>query len=135
MAKQTLYEILGVAENAAAEDIQPAYEARRQALCEQFAGEDRRNHLSFLDHARDVLADRRRRAVYDRQSRLRPADPEPPRAGPLTGGKLLGGLLLLAAAALLGRQFLPRTPGAAPSPSVVAVASSSASARLGEASP
>lgn len=135
MAKQTLYQILGVAENAAAEDIQPAYEVRRRALCEQFAGEDRRNHLSFLDHARDVLADRRRRAAYDRQSRLRPADPEPPRAGPQTGGKLLGGLLLLAAAALLGRQFLPRTPGAAPSPPAAAVAKSPAKPAMADELP
>ncbi len=116
MAKQTLYEILGVAEDATAAAIQHAYEARRQVVCEQFEGEDRRNHLSFLDHARDVLADPRRRAAYDRQSRPGPADPEPPQATPRTSGRLLGGLLLLAVAALLGRQFLAGTQSTAPPP-------------------
>lgn len=120
MAKQTLYEILGVAEDAAAADIQHAYEARRRALWEQFEGEDRRNHLSFLDQARDVLADPRRRAAYDRQRRPKRADPEPPRASSPTSRKLLGGLVVLAAAVLLGRQLLPGTQSAAPPPAAAA---------------
>lgn len=119
MAKQTLYEILGVASDASAEDIQRGYELRRQVLQRLPEGEDRHNQLSFLDHAREVLADPGRRATYDWQSRPRPAMqdsvPMPRRRARWPG--LLAGLLALLATVLLARQFLPRIPTAASSKS------------------
>lgn len=115
MAKRTLYQILGVAEDASAEEMQHAYVARRQALSDEFEGEDRRNYLSFVDHAREVLADPQRRAAYDRQQRTPPADQETPQATPRQSRKTLAGLLLAAAVVLLiGRQFLTQADSIAP---------------------
>jgi len=65
--KQSLYELLGLSSKALPEDIQNAFEARRQALEREPDGEERRNRRNFLQHARDVLIDRRQRAVYDRR--------------------------------------------------------------------
>ena len=114
MAKQTLYEILGVAAAASAEDIQRAFEARRTALHERPEGDDRRNQLSFLDHAREVLADPGRRAAYDWQLRPRPVvpewEPEPRRRSRWRG--TFAGLFALLATVLLAWQFLPRMPAA-----------------------
>lgn len=122
MAKQTLYEILGVAADAPAEDIQRGFELRRKALHELPEGEDRRNQLSFLDHAREVLADPGRRATYDWQSRSRPVEPEPaPRRRSRWRGRLAG-LSALFATILLARYFLPGTPRSAPAKVPVTVA-------------
>ena len=65
--KQSLYEFLGIDSKASPEDIHSAFEVRRQALEREPDGEERRNRLTFLHHAREVLNDRRQRAVYDRR--------------------------------------------------------------------
>lgn len=67
--KQSPYELLGLSDKASPEDIRQAFEARRLALEHEPDGEERRNRLSFLQQARDVLSDPRRRALYDRHSR------------------------------------------------------------------
>jgi serine protease Do len=122
VAKQTLYEILGVSDDASAEEIQRGFDLRRKALHELPEDEDRRNQLSFLDHAREVLADPGRRATYDWQ--LRPIALDPPRL-PRRRSRwrgLLAGLFALAATVLLGMKFLPTIPGTTPPPSTAAVA-------------
>ena len=65
MAKLTLYEVLGVAEDADAEAIAAAYGLKRNGLASLADAEDRRNQLQFLDHAFEVLSDPARRADYD----------------------------------------------------------------------
>ena len=67
--KQSLYELLGLTSKASPEDIQGAFEGSRLALEQEPDGEDRRNRLTFLQHARDVLSDPRQRALYDRRNR------------------------------------------------------------------
>lgn len=67
--KQSLYELLGLTDKASPEDIRGAFEASRQALAAEPDGEERRNRLTFLQHARDVLSDSRQRALYDRRQR------------------------------------------------------------------
>lgn len=69
--KQSLYELLGLTSKASPEDIQEAFQSYRQALEQEPDGEDRRNRLAILQHARDVLGDRRQRAGYDRRARDR----------------------------------------------------------------
>ena len=65
--KQSLYELLGLTSKASPEDIQGAFEACRREAEREPDGEERRNRLTFLQHARDVLIDRRQRAAYDRR--------------------------------------------------------------------
>lgn len=114
MAKQTLYEILGVASDASAEDIQRAYELRRTAMHGLAEDDDRRNQLSFLDHAREVLADPGKRASYDWQLRSIPLVPtRVPRRRSRWRGRLAGVFILLALM-LLARYFLSGTPGTTP---------------------
>lgn len=67
--KQTPYELLGLTDKARPEEIRQAYEARRLALEAEPDGEERRNRLAFLQHARDLLLDSRKRALHDHQSR------------------------------------------------------------------
>lgn len=67
--KQSLYELLGLTDKASPEDIRGAFEASRRALEAEPDGEERRNRLTFLQHARDVLGDSRQRALYDRRQR------------------------------------------------------------------
>lgn len=110
MAKQTLYEILGVASDASAEDIQRAYELRRKALHGLAEDDDRHNQLSFLDHAREVLADPGKRASYDWQLRSIPLVPtRVPRRRSRWRGPLAG-FLALVATLLLGWLFLSSQP-------------------------
>ncbi|MCX7148188.1 MAG: trypsin-like peptidase domain-containing protein [Rhodocyclales bacterium] len=71
--KQSLYELLGLTSKASPEDIQHAFEKRRRTLDGEPDGEERRNRITILQHARDVLNDRRQRAVYDRRRRDRRA--------------------------------------------------------------
>jgi curved DNA-binding protein CbpA len=62
-AKKTLYEILGVAPDANDLDIGLAFQ-RRSLEMQRTSGADS-NALTFITHARDTLADPRRRAAYD----------------------------------------------------------------------
>lgn len=96
--KQSLYELLGLTSKASPEDIQEAFQSYRQALEQEPDGEDRRNRLAILQHARDILGDRRQRAGYDRRARDRrhAAVQTPPPARSL---RPLLALLLIAAAA------------------------------------
>lgn len=73
MAKQTLYDLLGVSKEASVSDIQAAHAARMALLQTQPDGEDRRNQLQFLGHALDVLTNPAKRARYD--ERLVPETP------------------------------------------------------------
>lgn len=67
--KQSLYELLGLTDKASPQDIRDAFEARRREVEASPDGEERRNRLSFLRHALDVLGDPRQRALYDRHGR------------------------------------------------------------------
>ncbi len=67
--KASLYELLGLDGEASSEDIRLAFDKCRLALADEPDLDDRRNRLSFLQHAHDVLSDPRRRAAYDQQSR------------------------------------------------------------------
>jgi S1-C subfamily serine protease len=133
VAKQTLYEILGVAADASAEDIQRAFELRRKVLHGLAEDEDRRNQLSFIDHARAVLSDPGKRATYDWQLRPVSLEPtrEPHRHSRSRWRGLLAGLFALLAALLLGWLFLPSKPGSvrtgSPVPQAVTPAAKSAS--------
>lgn len=69
MAKASLYELLGLDSEASTDDIRLAFEARRFALEQIPNMEDRRNQLSFLRHAFDVLSNPNSRANYDQQNR------------------------------------------------------------------
>lgn len=121
MAKQTLYEILGIADDAPGEEVERAYDERRRLLLRRPDGEDRRNQLSFLQHARDVIADPRRRAAYDGQDRAAGPASGPPVAESRTGRGVVVALAVLAVAGLLGRQLLPaRERAPAPPQAVVA---------------
>jgi len=62
-AKKTLYEILGVAPDANDLDIGLAFQ-RRSLEMRRTSGADS-NALTFITHARDTLADPKRRAAYD----------------------------------------------------------------------
>lgn len=73
MAKQTLYDLLGVPREASASDIEAAHAARMASLQQEPDSEDRRNQLQFLAHARDVLTNPAKRARYD--ERLAPEAP------------------------------------------------------------
>lgn len=63
MAKRTLYEIAGVAPDAASTDIAQACDLRRAELESQ--GSQDASALALVRHARDVLTDPGRRAAYD----------------------------------------------------------------------
>ena len=138
MGKRTLYDVLGVAEDADAAAIATAYGLRREALAELADADDRRNQLQFLDHAYEVLSDPGRRAGYDWQ-RKSPAlaapelPPAPSRRQARWRGFLAGSVALLAAL-LLGRLWLPAprptsvTPPQAAMPAAKAAAPSLAPA-------
>ncbi|MCE9571471.1 MAG: trypsin-like peptidase domain-containing protein [Rhodocyclales bacterium] len=126
MAKQTLYDIIGVAADASADDIQRAFEERRKALSDLPESEDQRNHRSFLDHARDVLGDPGRRATYDWQLRARDIAPQAVPQHRLRWRGLVAGLLALVGTVMLGKQFLPTTPGAGPATPIATVATKAA---------
>lgn len=107
--KQSLYELLGLTSKASPEAIRQAHEERRRALDAEPDGEERRNRIAFLDHARDTLCDPRKRAHYDHQSR---------RALPAPRGSRAPLAILLAAAVLAypaWRLLAPRADGGAPS--------------------
>ena len=123
MAKQTLYEILGVAGDASGEDIQRAFEDRRKELGDETGSEDGRNQLSFLDHAREVLVDPRRRAAYDRRNRTSPTDEEARPAPRRRSRYPFVMVLVLVAGILFARQYLFKAGSVAPKEQVAAVKS------------
>ena len=61
-AKKTLYEILGIAQDANELDIGLAFQ-RRSLEIQRMGGDS--NALTFITHARDTLIDPKRRAAYD----------------------------------------------------------------------
>jgi curved DNA-binding protein CbpA len=114
MAKQTLYDIIGVAADASADDIQRAFEERRKALSDLPESEDQRNHRSFLDHARDVLGDPGRRATYDWQLRARDIAPQAACNAACAGAGWSPGCLPWWPPCCWARLFLPSTPNPGP---------------------
>jgi hypothetical protein len=69
MAKTSFYDLLGISDKATVEEIQVAFEHARAALEGEPDAEERRNRLAFLQHARDSLLDRRKRAFHDHANR------------------------------------------------------------------
>ena len=110
--KLSLYELLGLTDKASPEQIQQAYESCRQALESAPEGEEKRNQLTILQDARDVLNDRRQRAGYDRRQRDRrhATDTAPPTR---SRWPTLVLLLMLGAAYPAWRHLTAEKPGAA----------------------
>lgn len=67
--KASLYELLGLDSRASSEEIRFAFETRRRELELEPDVEHRRNRLSFLQYAYDVLSNPRNREAYDQQNR------------------------------------------------------------------
>lgn len=111
--QQSLYELIGLSDNASPEDIQRACEAARQALDAAPDDEDKHNRRAFLQHAQQVLSDRRQRAEYDhrQRSRRRATDAAP---RPVWPALLL--LLVVGAAFLASRHAATENPGVTPAP-------------------
>ncbi|MCK9283575.1 MAG: trypsin-like peptidase domain-containing protein [Rhodocyclaceae bacterium] len=91
MAKQTLYEVLGLARDASTKEIERACALHLRVLDSDPSIDDRENRATFVRLARDVLSDAVRRARYDAQlatvsmaetgATLRPARVKPARYG------------------------------------------------------
>jgi len=75
-AKRTLYEIVGVAPDAPAEEIARACDAKRAQLDAE--GSADASTIALVRHAREVLTDPSRRAAYDARLAPVPAAAEPP---------------------------------------------------------
>lgn len=105
--KQSLYQLLGLDCNASPGDIQGAFEASLRALEREPDDQERRNRLSCLRQARDVLCDPRRRALYDRRLSDKSAAANHPSRRPWP----VFALLLIAGAAYPAWRFVAvRTP-------------------------
>lgn len=80
-AQQSLYELIGLNDKASPAEIRRACDAALLALDSLPESEERHNRRAILQHARQVLSDRRQRAEYDRRqrNRRRLAAPAPPR--------------------------------------------------------
>lgn len=65
MAKQTLYEVLGVSIDATEAEIERACSLHLHVLDSDPGIEDRSNRVAFVHHARDTLTDPSRRRRYD----------------------------------------------------------------------
>lgn len=109
--KQSLYELLGLSDKASPEEVQRAFEDRRRAAEHEPDHEERRNRLAILQHAHEVLNDRRQRATYDRRQRDRrqTTTPRPPRRA----GWLAVIALLVAAVAYPAWRYLAASQPAA----------------------
>lgn len=108
--KQSLYELLGLTDKASPEDIRDAFESRRRALEREPEGEERRNRLNFLQHARDVLGDPRQRALYDRSRRDQQAAARQPPKPARSSWPILLAILLAGAAYPAWRYFAADKP-------------------------
>jgi len=123
--KQSLYELLGLSDKATPADIAAAHEALRQALDALPDSEERHNRAAVLAEARDLLLDRRRRAIYDRRRHEQRAAGGTPEQGRLRL-PLATALVLLAIAALsfTARHFMadadPPPAAVPPAPTSVA---------------
>ena len=69
--KQTLYDILGVAQDSSFEDIEIAYAKRFKELRSETSWDS--NRIVMLNEAREVLSDAGRRAAYDSSLAVVPA--------------------------------------------------------------
>ncbi len=69
--KQTLYDILGVAQDSSFEDIEIAYARRFKELRSETSWDS--NRIVMLNEAREVLSDAGRRAAYDSSLAVVPA--------------------------------------------------------------
>jgi hypothetical protein len=145
MAKRTLYEIAGVAPDAASGQIAQACDLRRAEIESQ--GSQDASTLALVRHARDVLTDPARRAAYD-ASLAAPAAPaatprpmqgeapdvmdasDTPRRSPPWGLIAVGAAALLIVALFVARMMtnpvpappaVAEAPKAAPAPAPVAL--------------
>ena len=124
--KQSLYDLLGLSDKAAPEDIQRAYAALCQTLDAQPESEEKHNRIAILNDTRDILLDRRQRAGYDRRQRDRrdgdrrqSAAPQSPQSPRRTGPVLVA--LLVAAVAYAAWRYATPTPVAAGAPATAAL--------------
>ncbi|MBK9522609.1 MAG: trypsin-like peptidase domain-containing protein [Rhodocyclaceae bacterium] len=115
MARQSLYELLGLTDKASPDDIRQAFVVVSAALAVEPDGEDKRNRLTFLIHARDTLLDPRTRALHDRElwSEKRALASALVRVPPKSNQRwiaagLLGLLLVLVVRLVGNRQAEPR---------------------------
>lgn len=107
MAKQSLYEVLGISKDAVLEEILLGYEAKKSAIALHPDAEERRNHLAFIEYAKEHLTDPRKRALYDRKlqeaafianlAEASTATPGVPGIATASGSSTLLRLMLLAA--------------------------------------
>lgn len=67
--RQSLYELIGLGDKASPGEIRHACEAARLALDAVPDSEEKHNRRAVLQHAQEVLNDRRQRAEYDRRRR------------------------------------------------------------------
>lgn len=118
MTKISFYELLGVSDKAAPEEIQTAFERACSALDAHPDPEERRNRLVFLQHARDNLLDCRRRALHDRDRRQHLTKP-PVQAAKNGVGWMLAVVVAVVAGGLLGWR-LDKPDAALVSPIAVA---------------
>ncbi|MCX7165247.1 MAG: trypsin-like peptidase domain-containing protein [Rhodocyclales bacterium] len=104
--KQSLYEILGLSDKASREDVQRAFDESRQALESETDEEEKRNRRAILQHAHDILNDRRQRAGYDRRSRDRRLAEALKASSPARSLRPVIGILLVAGAACLAWLYI-----------------------------
>lgn len=122
--QQSLYELIGLSDKASPAEIQRACEAARLALDAMPDSEEKHNRRAFLQHAQQVLSDRRQRAEYDhrQRSRRRATDTAPRPVWPA-----LSVLLAIGAAFLAWRHAATEIPVVTPT-AVPTVAPPAASA-------
>lgn len=126
MAKQTLYEIIGTTADAATEEILRCYEIKKKAAEQNADPEERRNHLAFIEYAREHLTDPHKRVLYDRKLQelasivaLGESSTAPHDMARASGSSTLLRLMLLAAISgglLYGWKHYQEQPAPTPAP-------------------